>query len=134
MEERTSEYLALFEAYKEQLESLDKQAVYIQALIEDCTKAKVTVEKLGKDKEELLIPIGGGVFLHADYKGDSKVLLSEGAGVVIERDSKYAVDALDKRIEELSQGLLKLNDMAVRIQQKMQEISSVLQKVLEKEK
>ena len=129
-----SEYISLFEAYKEQLESLEKQAVYVQAIIEDYTKAKVTMEKLSKTKKDsdVLVPIGGGVFLYAKYDSNAKVLLSEGADVVIERDIDYAIDALQKRIDDLNNGLTKLNEMAIQLQQKMQDISLTIQQLFSK--
>ncbi|HEB37145.1 MAG TPA: prefoldin subunit alpha [Thermoplasmatales archaeon] len=129
-----SEYISLFEAYKEQLESLEKQAVYVQAIIEDYTKAKVTMEKLSKTKKDsdVLVPIGGGVFLYAKYNSNAKVLLSEGADVVIERDIDYAIDALQKRIDDLNNGLTKLNEMAIQLQQKMQDISLTIQQLFSK--
>jgi len=129
-----SEYISLFEAYKEQLESLEKQAAYVQAIIEDYTKAKVTMEKLSKTKKDsdVLVPIGGGVFLYAKYDSNAKVLLSEGADVVIERDIDYAIDALQKRIDDLNNGLTKLNEMAIQLQQKMQDISLTIQQLFSK--
>ena len=129
-----SEYISLFEAYKEQLESLEKQAAYVQAIIEDYTKAKVTMEKLSKTKKDsdVLVPIGGGVFLYAKYDSNAKVLLSEGADVVIERDIDYAIDALQKRIDDLNNGLTKLNEMAIQLQQKMRDISLTIQQLFSK--
>jgi len=129
-----SEYISLFEAYKEQLESLEKQAAYVQAIIEDYTKAKVTMEKLSKTKKDsdVLVPIGGGVFLYAKYDSNAKILLSEGADVVIERDIDYAIDALQKRIDDLNNGLTKLNEMAIQLQQKMQDISLTIQQLFSK--
>ncbi len=60
-EEEITRNLTMIEYYKEQLNSIDMQAQYLQAAIADFHKAKITVEQLqnADDKSEILIPIGG---------------------------------------------------------------------------
>ena len=135
-EKDASEHLALLEAYKEQLETLEQQSVYIQALITEYTKARITMEQLSniKDGVEILMPIGGGVFVPAESKDTSKVLLAEGADIVVEKSIDEAVRSMNKRIEELQNNLVKLDEMAQQIQQKAQEISMALQDMFKEKK
>jgi len=128
-EEKSTAYLALLEAYREELENVDKQIIYIQALVNDYTRAKMTVEKLSEvDKEtEILVPIGGGVFIPMKVKKGVKALVSEGADVFIESSLDYAGEAIQRKIDELNEGLTRLNDIANQIRQKMEEISEKLQ-------
>lgn len=135
-EKDASENIALLEAYREQLETLERQSVYIQALITEYTKARITMEQLSdiKDSIEILMPIGGGVFVPALSKDTSKVLFAEGADIVVEKPVDDAVKALNKRVEELQKNLVKLDEMAQQIQQKAQKISSTLQDMFKEEK
>ncbi|HEC81789.1 MAG TPA: prefoldin subunit alpha [Thermoplasmatales archaeon] len=131
-QENVAEYMALLEAYKEQLESLEQQSTYLQALINEYTKARITIEELSKreNNAEILVPIGGGAFVPATSKDTSKVILAEGAEVFIERSAEEAVEALNKRIEDLQNSLGKLDDMAQQIQERAQEVSNTLQNML----
>lgn len=135
MEEKVSAYLALFEAYQEELENIDKQMIYIQALINDYTRAKMTVENLDKLRKEatVLVPIGAGILVPMKAERAMKVLVSEGADVFIERSLEYAADAVQRKIDELNEGLARLNNVAQQIRQKLKEISEKIQSVREKD-
>jgi len=124
-----AEYMALLEAYKSQLESLEQQSNYLQALINEYTKARITIEELNKreNNAEILVPIGGGAFVPAASQDTSKVILAEGADIFIERSVDEAIEVLNKRIEDLQNSLGKLDDMARQIQERSQEISDTLQ-------
>jgi len=134
MEENTnaSTYLALLDAYKEQLETMELQSNYIQALITEYTKAKVTLEQLSKTSGDVdtLFPIGGGIFVPATFRDISKVLVSEGADIVIEKSLSDAIAVMERRIDELQDSLNKLQERAGEIQQRMIEISKNLQNML----
>jgi len=132
-EEEFQRYAALIDYYKSQLESIENQYNYLQAAIMDYQKAKITVEKLAETKSgnEILIPIGGGVFTYANVKKPSKVLTDIGSGIVIEKTPKDALLVMDKRIKGLQENLDSLNTMSQQIQDQMQEISKKAQQIYE---
>ena len=132
-EEEFQRYAALIDYYKSQLESIENQYNYLQAAIMDYQKAKITVEKLAETKSgnEILIPIGGGVFTYAAAKKTSKVLTDIGSGIVIEKTPKDALLVMDKRIKGLQENLDSLNTMSQQIQDQMQEISKKAQQIYE---
>ncbi len=132
-EEEFQRYAAMVDYYKSQLESIEQQNNYLQAAVMDYQKAKLTVQKLAETKSgnEMLIPIGGGVFTYATTKNPSKVLADIGAGIVIEKDPKNALSIIDKRIKELQDNQESLNDMSQKIQDQMREISRKAQAIYE---
>jgi prefoldin alpha subunit len=132
-EEEFQRYAALIDYYKSQLDSIENQYNYLQAAIMDYQKAKITVEKLAETKSgnEILIPIGGGVFTYATTKKPSKVLTDIGSGIVIEKTPKDALLVMDKRIKDLQQNIDSLNKMSQQIQDQMQEISNKAQQIYE---
>ena len=79
--------LTLIEYYKQQLESIEMQLQYLQATLSEYQRAKITVEQLHDtdDNSELLIPVGGGVFVNGSLKNSSNVLIGVGAGIVLEK-------------------------------------------------
>lgn len=132
-EEEFQRYAAMIDYYKSQLESIENQNNYLKAAIMDYQKAKLTVEKLAETKtgNEILIPIGGGVFTYATTKKTSKVLTDIGSGIVIEKKPEEAITVIDKRIEGLQENQQSLNNMSKQIENQMQEISRKAQAIYE---
>jgi prefoldin alpha subunit len=131
-EEDLQKYMALIEQYKEQLNSLDAQFSYLQNAIMDQTKAKMTLEHLGKGDTgvDVLLPIGGGVFIDATAKKTTKVLFDVGGGIVIEKTSDDVIDAMDKRIKNLQQTEEKISNMAQKLQTEAAEVTDKAQELM----
>jgi len=131
-EEEIQRYASLIEYYKNQLQSIETQFQYLQATIMDFTQAKITIEKLSEVKKstELLVPLGGGTFAFATTKNTSKILTDVGAGIVIEKTPKDAIDIIQKRIEVLEQSQKNLTTMSQQIQQQMNEVSMKAEQML----
>lgn len=132
-EEDFQRYAALIDYYRSQLDSIENQNNYLQAAIMDYQKAKLTIEKLSETKSgnEMLIPIGGGVFTYATTKDSSKVLTDIGAGIVVEKKPKDALSIIDNRIEGLQENQKSLSKMSDQIQDQMKEISRKAQAIYE---
>ena len=129
------EELYLIEEYKEQLASLETQFQYIQAAIADHTKAKLTVDQLGKnnDNASLLFPIGGGTYIDATANQTSKILFDVGAGIVIEKTTDDAINKLNNQIESLQQTQQKISSMVQKLQTEADEISKKAQELMNTE-
>ena len=132
-EEEFQRYAAMADYYRSQLETIDTQTNYLQAAIMDYQKAKITVEKLAETKsgEEILIPIGGGVFTYATTKKPSKVLTDIGSGIVVEKTPKDTIQVIEKRINDLKANQESLSKMSEQIQNQMKEISQKAQALYE---
>ena len=131
-EEELQKNMAIIEYYKEQLRSLELQFSYLQNTIADNTKAKITLEKISKEKKEadVLLPIGGGVFIDAKAKNPAKVLFDVGNGIVIEKASNEAAEKLGKRIKDLQQTEEKMSSMAQQLQNGAADASGKVEKIL----
>jgi|YNPNPStandDraft_1061719.scaffolds.fasta_scaffold10014_6 prefoldin alpha subunit len=125
--------ISIIEYYKEQLNAIDAQLQYLQAMVEDNFKAKITLEQLKKTlgESDILVPIGLGVFVHASLKDTSKALIDIGAGVIAERSIDEAMEKLDRRIEDLQRNQERLYSMSDRIQKEAEELSAKTEKMLE---
>lgn len=131
-EEELSRYMVLIEQYKEQMNTLDMQAQYLQAAINDYNKAKITLENLSKadNGTEALIPIGGSVYIYVDVKDTSKVLFDIGAGITSEKSFDDTIKKIDERIEIIQKNQEKLTSMIQQLQLEAEEISNKAQKIL----
>ena len=131
-EEELQKNMAIIEYYKEQLKSLELQFSYLQNTIVDHTKAKITLEKISKEKKEadILLPIGGGAFIDATAKNPAKVLFDVGNGIVIEKTSNEAAEKIGKRIKDLQQTEEKISSMAQQLQNGAADASVKVEKIL----
>jgi prefoldin alpha subunit len=131
-DEELTRYMAVIEQYKEQMNSLDMQASYIQAAIMDYNKAKMTLEQLSKTNknDEILLPIGGSTFIKASTTDSSKVLFDIGAGLVCEKTSQDAVKKIDSRIEDLQKTQEKLSTIMQNLQNEATEVYAKAQRLL----
>ena len=132
-EEEITRNLTMIEYYKEQLNSIDMQAQYLQAAIADFYKAKLTVEQLHTtlDQSEILIPIGGGTFLNGSLNDSSKVLVDIGAGLVTEKTIDDAIKKIEERIKSLQENQEKVMSMAQKMQNEATELSQKTQQMME---
>ncbi|OYT58470.1 prefoldin subunit alpha [Euryarchaeota archaeon ex4484_162] len=130
-EAEVSRYLSLLEMYKEQIESLVNQSQIIQAMIDEYNRTKLTLDKISnvEEKTEVLVSIGGGVFVNANIRDTKKVVYNIGADIMIEKTIEETVKSIDERINLLYENLQKvvettqkLEDAAAQISEKVQEM------------
>ena len=132
-EEEITRNLTLIEYYKQQLESIEVQLQYLQDALSDHQRAKITVEQLhnADENSEILIPVGGGTFVNGSLKNASNVLISIGAGLVVEKTVDEAVAKLDERMKKLQENHEKIIALAQKIQADAVELSQKTQKMME---
>ena len=136
IEEEITKNLSLIEYYKDQLNSLELQSQYLQAALADYHKGKITIEQLEKidDPSEILIPIGGGMFLNGSVINSSKVLVDIGAGLITEKTIEDAIKKIDERIKTVQENQEKLLTLAQKLQNEATELSQKTQHLMEQSK
>jgi prefoldin alpha subunit len=134
-EDELNKYMAQIEYYKEQINQLETQIQYLQAAINDYSRAKITLEKLDKtaDGTELLLPIGGSTYINSIAKTPSKVLFDIGNGIITEKTSKDAIKKINERTEQLQKTQDKIGTMIEQLQEEAGQISSKAQELLSKQ-
>jgi prefoldin alpha subunit len=135
-EEEISRNLTLIEYYKEQLNSVDMQAQFMQAAVADYQKAKLTVSQMKKytKDSEILIPIGGGNFLNGSLTDVSKVLVDIGAGFMVEKSVDEAVKKIEERLQKVQGNQEQLVKIAQKLQKEANELSQKTQTLMEEGK
>ena len=134
-EEDLQKYMVMIEQYKEQLNQLELQSQYLQALVNDYNKAKITLENIKKSSKEseMLLPIGGSTYINAKAKDTSKVLVDIGAGIVTEKTAEEAIEKIDKRLEEIQKNQEKLVAIMQSVQSEATEISLKAQQIMDEQ-
>jgi len=86
-----------------------------------------------KPESETLVPIGIGTYVPAKILSNSKIVLSIGAGVAVEKDFPSAINYLEAHIKEIEVALqdnaAKKQDAATRLEQGREQINQLMQSV-----
>ncbi len=86
-----------------------------------------------KSESETLVPIGIGTYVPAKISSNSKIVLSIGAGVAVEKDFPSAINYLEAHIKEIEVALqdnaAKKQDAAARLEQGKAQINQLMQSV-----
>ncbi|MCD6509223.1 MAG: prefoldin subunit alpha [Thermoprotei archaeon] len=96
------------------------------------TNAREALNAL-KDKNEgheLLIPIGGGVYIYGSLENAKSVLVDLGAGYVIERSFDTAIEYINTRLNEIDKSMKDLVNQLNQVTGKLSEIEPILRKYL----
>ncbi len=93
------------ELLHDQLKNLDQSIITIE---NELDYANITIEtvnelKIGSDDQELLVPVGNGVFFSVTKPSDvKKIKIAVGAGVLVEKTLDDAIVFIKKQIDSLS--------------------------------
>jgi prefoldin alpha subunit len=120
-----------FRYIKEQRDMLQGQLEIINASLGNILNTKYTVENLKEgvnQDDEILVPIGGKVYLKASIKEPDKILLAVTQDVMIEKNLDEVIEFLDKLIEQHNKQIQYLRTQLQNIDVGLQEISQNIQK------
>ena len=104
-EEDLQRNIQMIEMARNRIEAFSKEAESIAAAHRDNYRAKETLTAINEMEKptEILVPIGGGVFIHAKPTKTKKVLLNLGVDVGAEFEIDKAIEKLDKTMKALEE-------------------------------
>ncbi|MFW9818902.1 MAG: prefoldin subunit alpha [Candidatus Thorarchaeota archaeon] len=132
--ESSQEYqaqLMRFRELKEQRDMFQNQLEFINVSLNNVINTKKTLENLEEgvnEDDEILVPIGGHIFVKAIIKDTNKILLAVSQDIVIEKNLEGAIEYLEKLIEQHNQQIKYLATQIQRSDQALQQISQNFQK------
>ncbi len=102
MQQNPQAYVEL-ELINQRLKELDMQLQHIEMKLEQTVLAKNMITALQKANkgDELLIPIGAGVFITAQAGDITQVKQAVGSGVVVEKSIEESLALLEKQQKEV---------------------------------
>ncbi len=124
--EKMNQLLLLHQQYRKQLEMIGAQVELLESTVGEYGRARDTIEEVGNAREgsEILVPIGGNVFIYSTLKDSSSVITGIGGNVAIEKKVDKAIDIIEKRIEDIRKEEKRLGELAQKLQLKLEEIST----------
>jgi len=124
------ELLNEFKYFKDQHDMIQGQLEILNVSLGTIINSKKTLENIKEgvnQDDEILVPIGGRVYVKASIKDVEKVLLVVPQDVVIEKDLDGAIEFLDTLIEQHNQQIQFMRSQQQNIDVNLQEISQKIQ-------
>jgi len=88
----------------QQLQVLQNQLEVLDNQVKELNLVKESLDSVSKSEgnEEILIPMGAGIYIRGNMKEKTKVIMNVGANVVIEKNIDEALKLVDSQIEEMA--------------------------------
>lgn len=104
-------------------ETVQSRINMVNAVITDLSYASMTLEGLEKEKEnsELMVPIGGNSYIKARLDNPDKIIVGMGAGVSVEKTLQEAKEIIKKRLENLENTRIALQQQLAQIAERIGE-------------
>ena len=116
-----------FEALQRALQAADRQLGMMEQHLGEFRRAKQSLEGLEGGEQEVLLPIGGGVFVSAKVDPGKAVLSPVGAEYSVEGTREEAIERIGHRIAEAEAAFQELNARAQELGREYQEVAMRLQ-------
>ena len=124
VERAIQERLIFLEELRKEAEGIQARIVEVQLLKEELNRTIESLEFFEKAEGdvEALLNLGGGVFAYVDVKNSRKMLVDVGAGVVVEKEVKDAIETLRNKKQNVEETEKKLRDPLNQIAGQMEKL------------
>lgn len=128
-EQELRELVVRGESLRQQLASMEAQREYVLELSGEARRSLTALEHLvdARAGDDVLIPLGGGAFVHGRLAGANVALASLGSGVHAEVPVADARDRMRARVESLESAAQTLTRDVSRMADEMARINAVLE-------
>ena len=133
-EEQAQQLMQQMQMLETYFSELSQREGTFLSVLREATAAIESMKSLSKKPEsETLVPIGIGTYVPTKISSNSKIVLSIGAGVAVEKDFPSAINYLEAHIKEIEVALqdnaAKKQDAAARLEQGREQINQLMQSV-----
>jgi len=133
-EEQTQQLMQQMQMLETYFSDLSQREGTFLGVLREATAAIESMKSLSqKPESETLVPIGMGTYVPTKISSNSKIVLSIGAGVAVEKDFPSAINYLEAHIKEIEVALqdntAKKQDAAARLEQGREQINQLMQTV-----
>jgi len=131
-EEQAQQLMQQMQMLETYFSDLSQREVTFLNVLREATAAIESMKSLSqKPESETLVPIGIGTYVYTKISSNSKIVLSIGAGVAVEKDFPSAINYLEAHLKEIEIALqdnaAKKQDAAARLEQGREQINQLMQ-------
>ncbi len=133
-EEQAQQLMQQMQMLETYFSELSQREGTFLSVLREATAAIESIKSLSqKPESDTLVPIGIGTYVPTKISSNSKIVLSIGAGVAVEKDFPSAINYLEAHIKEIEVALqdnaAKKQDAAARLEQGREQINQLMQSV-----
>ncbi|MEM3214699.1 MAG: prefoldin subunit alpha [Conexivisphaerales archaeon] len=133
LETKINELANLIGVLENYYESIMSRIYLLSQALEDSTAASNAIKALPESEtSEIVLPIGGDIYVQVNYTPDSKIMVKVGDGVVVVRSKESSLAFLNSRIEEFNKALNAAqgdkNEVENRIKQARLELNDLMKR------
>ncbi|MEK0354078.1 MAG: prefoldin subunit alpha [Nitrosopumilus sp.] len=131
-EEQARQLMQQMQTLETYFSDLSQRELTFLNVLREATAAIESMKSLSqKPESETLVPIGIGTYVYTKISSNSKIVLSIGAGVAVEKDFPSAINYLEAHIKEIEIALqdnaAKKQDAAARLEQGREQVNQLMQ-------
>lgn len=130
-DQQVQEDLVRLDAYRNQLNAMLQQFQYLASSRAEHLRARESLEGLDRTgpSPDLLIPVGAETFVPGTPKGESRVYLGVGSGVVVELERPKVAEILAQRVARIDQAAQELEGQMRTLEERIQILTDRLDQV-----
>ncbi len=133
-EEQAQQLMQQMQMLETYFSDLSQREGTFLSVLREATAAIESIKSLSqKPESETLVPIGIGTYIPTKISSNSKIVLSIGAGVAVEKDFPSDINYLEAHVKEIEVALqdnaAKKQDAAARLEQGREQINQLMQSV-----
>lgn len=134
LEEQLNRAIGELQLLDQLINEMRARITTLQALVTEHEGALNFVEELMKTESSMrvMLPIGGGNYVHAEIVDKDKIEVSVGAGLVITKTPAEGKEVIEKRKENLLQAIQNFDQRLQQYLSRAEELRSIIEALSEK--
>lgn len=128
--------MVLYQLLQSQFEQLKQQGALLQAKGTEVEATRMALEELKglKEGNEVLLPLGSGIYTSAKHHKAPKLLVDVGAGTMLRKPPETALKVIEGKKKEIESLSTKLQEQMIDVVNKINALSVQLQEAMEKQR
>src|SRR3989338_11033658 len=120
-----------FQILNQQLQQLQQQAGMIENQIIELRKLNDNLDSIKqlKGNNELLVPMGAGIFMKAQLKDNNELLINVGSDVIVKKTFSESKEMLESQLNELESIMENANEQVSELATQLELRSQALQDI-----
>jgi prefoldin alpha subunit len=128
------EKITRYQLLGDRLKMLNSRRQLLMTKIVELDLSSQTIEEIKEKEKDILVPIGGGIFVNSLIKDSSRVLLTLSRDFAIEVEIEKAKEMLEKNRKTLERALDDVEEEMVKIQEELERLEPEIRSFVEKQK
>ncbi|MEM5777016.1 MAG: prefoldin subunit alpha [Candidatus Aenigmatarchaeota archaeon] len=127
------EKISRYQLLSEKLRMLNSRRQLLISKIVELDMSSQSLEEI-KDKKDILVPLGGGIFINANINDSKKTIITLSRDVAIETETEKAKEMIEKNKKTLEEALNMVETEMINIQDELVKLEPEIRSFVEKQR